>query len=87
MAKYRVRPDFLAKYPDATTLVKTPEGNYDSVALGGKSMSVPVKATKDVPAYTREVRGATQSDLEYLYKEGNPHIEQVIETKAIPESK
>lgn len=75
--KYQVKTSFLDKKPDAVTLVKR-ESGFVAVALGGKDITVQVGASKSGPPVTRTVKGATQSDLKYLFEiEKHPFVEEV----------
>lgn len=72
-----MRPLFLAKYPDATTLV-----NGVSVALCGNKVTSKIPGNQAGPPTERTVRGATQSELKYLFEvERHPFIEEIEETK------
>lgn len=52
------------------------------VALHGQSETVKVQPHFGVPERTVTVPPATQSDLEFLFKEGNPIIEFYEEEKS-----
>lgn len=59
-----------ANKPNLVTLV-----NGTPVALHGKDITIEIPAQGNKLVTTRTIKGATQSQLEVLYKEGNPFIE------------
>lgn len=75
--KYEVEPAFLRAYPRATTLAPRnpaqPGSPLITVTLG-EAHTVTIEGTKDTPPETRQIPAATQAQLEYLFKQGNPHV-------------
>lgn len=68
---YRVKEEALDLYPQLFTQV-----NGKRVTLHGKDEKVLLPATRTKPAREVVVPMATQSDLAFLFKEGNPFIEE-----------
>jgi len=64
MPTYFVRPEFLAKNPNARTQVKG-----QGVSLSGKEQRIQLGGDKNNPAAEKVFRAATQADLAYLYTE------------------
>lgn len=86
--RYRVKPQIAAKHPGMTSLVPVdlskrvgdPNVEVIAVALSGENLTVDVPATATRPAYKRQIKGASQEQLRYLYEiEKNPQIEVVDE--------
>ena len=68
MPHYKIRDEFSNK-----TALVTLIGN-EAVNLLGVKLKIVIPAQFNRVAQTRIVRGATQKDLEFLYKQGNPCI-------------
>ena len=72
MALYQVKADSLWLHPHLSTQV-----NGIPVSLNGSDGTHTRPATKDYPERKSPMKAATQEQLEYLFKEGNPLIEEV----------
>lgn len=70
MAKYTVDQNYLYRFPKSTASVK----GSRVVCLGTEKQTVEVPATKDHPAYKREIPAATQDDLKWLHENGAYYV-------------
>lgn len=74
--KYQLFPHIAERHPVLITLNE----KRQPVNLHGVEATVEVEATGDKPPSKRTVKGATQSDLAYLFRNGHPFIIEVQET-------
>lgn len=73
--KYKVLPHIAEKHPVLITLNE----KRQPVNLHGVDATVEVEATAEKPASKRTVKGATQADLAFFFKNGHPFITEVQE--------
>ena len=81
MKKVQLKAFARAKYPQLITLNK--EGVH--VSLTGVDVTSVTKATAAAPEKTVKIRAATESEMVYLFEQGNPFLEE-IEVSAQPKA-
>jgi hypothetical protein len=78
--EYRIKPEYLSKYPVLVTTVPLPGGGVKSISLTGKSVIVDKPATVKGPGGTITIPAATPHEMELVHRAGHPFTEAVAAT-------
>lgn len=75
--EYRIKPEFLQKWPVLVTTVPNPGGGVKTVSLSGEPVTYEKPATANSPAERITIPAATQKELEVIHKSGHPFTEAI----------
>lgn len=73
--EYRIKPEYLDKYPVLVTTVPLPGGGVKSISLTGKSVVVEKPATAKSPPERITIPAATKQEMEAIHMAGHPFTE------------
>ena len=73
--EYRIKPEYLDKYPVLVTTVPLPGGGVKSISLTGKSVVVEKPATAKSPPERIVIPAATAKEMEAVHRAGHPFTE------------
>lgn len=73
--EYRIKPEYLTKWPVLVTTVPLPNGGFKTVSLSGKPVTYDKPATAKFPGDRITIPAATQKEMELIHKSGHPFTE------------